>query len=590
MHGLTFPGAVEESQEFFDRDGPMAKIHAALQSRAGRTVVILGGRLVGKTSLLNVVAQWAEHQASFVVVRLAHAGSREELAAEIVHGIHEKVDPDGSTTDERFDHDGRFTFSTVARFVRTVQDLADRAPGSRFLLCIDEFDSLLQGCSDDEAGRILDLVLFLTEHAKLPIRFLFTISQVPERVRLSYSSPFLNQSTIVELRPWSATESREFTEWLLGDRLELDETAQGVLFRAAGGHPYFTKAVLQALLDAHRTSPAGVHPSPVDAMDAAVQTAGRSREVAVALANIADVHLSSKAILLLDRAAINSAGLGRRDIRDLGPSDGVLETLTENGFLSSDGRGYSLRLGLWRQWRAARLEGGRAAHGGPVAGLGQAFQRLIGGKAVKPALLSLLAVMLLTAVLGTVFFLPSASITAGDCTGTGSGLRARVSYPSYVSSGDEQRLQVKVTNDSSSVQPVVGSAVVNFPSAQSARMNVTTDNAISFDNLSPGEQQTLVVAFTYAQPGRLLPDTGSRVPVELRMSAAGTSCPTKRWSMTVAPVPHLRDLRKAIFGLIGLVGIPLLVDWFGRRLGGRRRIHAHDQDDAAESGSTAHRR
>jgi hypothetical protein len=563
MRELIFPDPVERPSDLFDRRRARKRVHDALRSPARRPVVILGGRLVGKTSLLNLVVQWAERRGSYLVVQLAHASSRDELAAEIVHGIHEQVDPDGADPPGLFEGDGPARLPAAGVFVRVVRDLTARAPASRFLLCVDELDSLLEGCSPDDATKILHFVLYLTEQAKLPIRFLFTMAQVPRIMRSSYASPILNQATIVELTPWSPAESAQLADCLVRGRLELDEEAQRALYAAAGGHPYFTKAVLQALLDRHPAVPQVVRPTPAD-LAAAAAAAARSAEVTLALSNIAEVHLAEQGVTLLDKAAASPSGLTGRDLRELPPAHDALDTLTRDGYLHHDQArdAYTLRLGLWRHWRAPRL-GGRPAR--RAVGLMPSLQRLIHLKSVRAALLSAMAVLGLALIASLVLFQPTGRVTADGCTGDAAGVQARVSYPSHVFNGDEHRLQVRVINDTGG-RRATGSAVVGFPAARSGEVNVTSNNVISFNGLGPGEQQTLSVSFTYAQLGRLLPDTGARVPVELRMSAGGEACATERWTMAVAPVPHLRELRAAAGFLLVVVVVPLLLQWLGDTL------------------------
>lgn len=565
---ITFPQAVEEEADFFDRADPVDKICAALNRRDRRTVVILGGRLMGKTSLLNVVTHWAESQA-FAVVRLAHAGSRSDFMAEIVHGIQERVGPDGRAGGELAGPDAAPGAATVARFVKVIQDCAARAPDLRFLLCVDEFDSLLQGCKDDdEARQILDLVLYLTVHARLPLRFLFTMSRIPERVRLSYSSPFLNQSAIVELEPWSASQSRDFTEWLLDDRLRLDEDAHRMLFEATGGHPYFVKSVLRALMARPEPDPRPEPGPDFDsdqrpavnpiAMQTAVQAAVRSREVDVALSNIAAAHLSDPEVAVLDRVAASPGGLMIRDDAELA----VAAALDDSGLLTQDGNRYSLRLGLWTQWRRIRPQVTRPR---PLAGLGRAVKAVVGGKALMAALLSLLGFLLLALAFVAVFLFPRRSFTYADCPGAAASLRVRVSYPAYVSSGDQENISVQVLNESpAGSAPIDGFATALFNSPP-GRVSLGSGNTIAFNRLPPGGQESLTVDFSYAQPGHLFPDTRPGIPVQLRVSAAGSSCPPRPWSLGIAPIPHLRVVRSAAFGLVGVVLIPLMIELSVRR-------------------------
>jgi hypothetical protein len=563
---LVFPDAVEGAQDLFDRRRQLDEVQKALRAPARRTVVLLGGRLLGKTSVLNVVTHWAEDHGSYVVVRLAHAGSREAFMAEIVHGIHDRVGAGRSITRELFGRNGTLRTTTVARFVKTIQELAARVPRMRFLLCVDELDSLLQGCSDETARELLDLLLYLTEHARVPIRFLFTMSRVPERVRLSYGSPFLNQATIVELRPWSAPEAREFADWLLGDRPPLDEAGHAALFAATGGHPYFTKAVLRALQDGPRPAPAGSEPQPA-AIASAVRRAACSREVDIALSNLLGVYLPAGAPAVLDRAADSPTGVAAASIRDAAPADETFERLVDAGLLTRDGRRYLLRLGLWRQWRSVR--GASTRRPRRWVGLVRAVRRFLGGRAARVGLLSSV-VLLLALAFGPGALFPDKSTTIAGCPGPSRGLRVHASYPSYVSTGDEHELRVRVEHDGTDPDPIDGYVGVEFPAGGSGRVDRHGDTGLTFDRLRPGEQRTLTVAFTHTQPGRLLPDTRPGVPVVLTVQAAGRPCRAERWSIPVAPLPYLRNIQNGALGLVFLLPVPLLIELLARRISEHR--------------------
>lgn len=579
---LVFPEAVEAASDLFGREAQVRRVQEAL-GRAGRlTVVLLGGRLVGKTSVLNVVAQWAEAEASYQVIRLAHAGSREELMAEIVHGIHERVGASRSTNRELTRQDA-LRNSTVARFVKLVHELAGRAPHSRFLLCVDEFDSLLQGCPDGTARQLLDLVTYLTEQARLPTRFLFTMSRVPEVIARSYGSPFLNQATIVELGPWPEGQTRQFADWLLGGRLRMDPTGHAALFAATGGHPYVTKAVLQELLEAEPATAdpvaaAAAYAAAVDAaaVDAAVAAAVRSREVDIALSNIASVYLPDGAVPVLDRAATSPTGLTHASIRDLPAPDTILDTLTEAGLLTREHRHYRLRLGMWRQWR--RLPHPPDSRPGPLA-------RLIGlirlvrrsrpirwpapGNRLRAGLAATL-LLLLGLAYGPQLLFSDQRQTIRPCDGTASGLRVTASYPAYLSAGDQHQLQIQVANTGTGAAPVTGTLVVNFPEGGPGPVTIHGDNGASFEQLRPGQQQTLQVSFTHRQPGRPLPRTRPAVPAQLVVQTAAASCASHSWTMPVAPLPYLRQLQRGAVTLVAVLAIPLVIDLLIHRISSHR--------------------
>jgi hypothetical protein len=336
--------------------------------------------------------------------------------------------------------------------------------------------------------------------------------------------------------------------------------------------------VLKALL-----AGGGAEPVSADAVSSAVEAAVRSPEVDVALSNIAAVHLPAGAVGALDRLAV--VGRPGRDAR-AAVSEGVLRTLTEAGLVALDGKRYVLRLGLWGPWRLARPEGASRHHS--LSRYGRGLTRLVGGRAVRASLLTSVILLVLVLAFGSAFLIPGRTFTAQGCGG-GSGLRVRVSHPAYVSTGDEYQLEVQVQNDGGSPGPVDGNVVVWFPASAAGPVNLNSNNAITFGRLRPGEEQKLVVSFTHAQPGRLLPDTSSTIPVELRLSAAGVDCPSQRLSMAVAPIPRLKALQRAASVLVLAFLVPLTVEVLLRRHGGRQPPTAGDRPPVPAGGRAAGR-
>jgi hypothetical protein len=144
-----------------------------------------------------------------------------------------------------------------------------------------------------------------------------------------------------------------------------------------------------------------------------------------------------------------------------------------------------------------------------------------------------------------------------------------VSYPTLVSLGDEHELRVKVVNGDSSAEPIDGSVVVAFPASPPGEVD-PGDNVLSLDQLQPAEQRSREVGFTVTQPGRLLPDTGARVPVALQTTVPGAACSTETLSLPVASLPYLRNLQRGALALLLLLPAPMLVEAVARRLSHRR--------------------
>lgn len=340
-----FPDPVPDRANLYDRVPALSDV---LDSLRYRTTVIKGGRLIGKTSLLNVVGQLAEEQGEFAMIRLAPADSRVAFMAEILDGIHQWVD-------EHCDNLPRMptpepSVGSVAQFRQRIA--AERVTGVVFLLCVDELDSLVQNWDEHEARLVLELIEHLDTMPKLPVRFLFTLSTIPDLVLRSFRSPILNQSKIITLEPWDADEAARFIEWLVDDQFIFDEAALTALFAAAGGHPYFTKAVLNTLFTGLPYTPGARYVSAARVVDAARQVV-HSPEVDLALTNLLGAHLSADAAAVLDRAGNSPTGVTGRSLGDLPSAGRVLSSLQADGLLCQQGDRYLLRLGVWREWRAA---------------------------------------------------------------------------------------------------------------------------------------------------------------------------------------------------------------------------------------------
>jgi len=204
-------------------------------------------------------------------------------------------------------------------------------------------------------------------------------------------------------------------------------------------------------------------------------------------------------------------------------------------------------------------------------------------------LLTSLFVLLAVLGCGTAFLIPTEKVTATECIGAVSGLQVRVAYPLFISSGDEETLRVTLTNHGT-FDVEDGFVVVDFPvdafDAAGRNVSIPSDNAMEFDQLKPGEQQSLAVAFTYTQGG-LLPGFHSSLPAEIVVSAANSTCPIESQSLTVAPIPYLRNLQKAALGLVAAVLFPLMVEWTLKHCGRRRTPSTGDQRPAKPDATLA---
>jgi hypothetical protein len=549
---LYFPDPVPDRANLYDRSPVLADV---LDSLRYRTTVVLGGRLIGKTSLLNVVAQSTEEHGEFAMVRLAPADSRAMFMAEILDGISQWVNdwcngPAQLPAQEQ-------SVGTVAQFCQRIAMLAEQVTGVVFLLCVDEFDSLVQTWDEHEARSVLELIEHLATMPKLPVRFLLTMSTIPDLVLRSFRSPILNQSKIVTLEAWDADEAARFIEWLVGDQVIFDEAALAAVFAAAGGHPYFTKAVLDTLLTGLPYTPGSRYVS-AERVAAAIHQVVRSPEVDLALGNLLGAHLSADAVALLDRAGNSPAGVSGRGLGDLPAAGQLLGSLQAEGLLLKQGDRFLLRLGLWRAWRAASLS--FSTRRPLLRRIGRASRRIGFKRATSGVLWAAVTVPLVAFVISTAYLEPERTIVARPCGAPDARLAVYATYPAYASSGDRQQIDIVVVNNGSA--DANGSVLVSFSAGQAQQDSA---NGTTFTGLRPGEQATLDVDLTTTAPAGWLNPSRSYVGVELAVSAT-TACRAQRWSINVAPIPHLQLIQKVAGTAVLVFLIPLAVDLVARRM------------------------
>jgi len=311
----------------------------------------MGERVMGKTSLLNVVVEWARQEKQLVVLQLPHVNSRDAFAEEILDGMAAEAGTSLHRLGLR-DTQGQLRLSTVVEFARVAGELSAGATSRSFLLCLEELDSMLVKCPDDAtANQILDFILHVVTKTSLPIKFVFTMTRTAPQILRSDASPFMSAARIASLAPWTFEESHAFVAWLLGGAVTLDEDAHELLFAAGGGHPYLTKAVLQTLqeLETHRAHGASIT---VEHIRSAIAASVASPELDFTLDNIVKVHFSDEEVQVLRRAATGSGGLSVAELRALpGSWPSVAHELQRRRYLRADDPGgYAQAFGLLAEW------------------------------------------------------------------------------------------------------------------------------------------------------------------------------------------------------------------------------------------------
>jgi hypothetical protein len=340
MRDLHFPEAVKNAADFFDREGEFVQIQRMLVSPVRKPITIVGERKIGKTSLLNVIADWLVQKPTHRVHFLPDTYTRDEFIAEMLQAICNATGDDLHQTG-LLNSEGRFRLVTKGEFVQVAKRLTSQEPLSTFFFCIDEFDGMLSNWDDLTAKEISSLVFYLIEKTDLPIKFLFTMNQITKQIQRYYPSHFLSAGNIYRLKLWSDEQSRDFVEWLLEGRFVFTPEAFARLFCVAGGHPYFTKAILSALYERYETMPEGFSITPDD-LAPAIDASLHSEEVGYILSNILEMHFSEEEKTLLREIFSNPQTNPR--------NSSIARNLVTRGYLDEQGTTYNLRLGILRHW------------------------------------------------------------------------------------------------------------------------------------------------------------------------------------------------------------------------------------------------
>jgi hypothetical protein len=350
---LNFPNPVETRADLFDRDAELQLVLAALRSVARRPIVIMGERVMGKTSLLNVAAEAAAVDLRRAVLHLPHVEDRDGFAEELLEGIAGEVGTSLYREGLR-DGNGDLRLST-SELVGVAGELSARRGDGGLLLCLEELDSMLVKCpGDGSAQRLLDLILELVTSTSLPLELLCTMTRTDRQLLGADAGPLVRAACVARLEPWSLEATGELVSWLFKGTVTLPRDAQETLYAACGGHPYLTKAVLQALRGGEEVT--------TDRLRAAIAATVASPELDFTLENIVKVHLSPAELRLLVEVAGRGGRIDGPDLRALGDRyPEVALRLQRRGYLRPSGdqgcaQAYGL-LGQWlltKPWAAAR--------------------------------------------------------------------------------------------------------------------------------------------------------------------------------------------------------------------------------------------
>ncbi len=358
MIELNFPNPVSNQKDFYDRQEPLERIKQSLSSESARPLVILGERRIGKTSLYTRSINFVKEELSeqFTPLLLPHGASIysfndfvRELLQTLSKALNKKLAESGL-----MGQDGKLQLLSMGQLSETLAQLISKS-NKTFIICMDEFDAALANSSPTDADKILGLTGYLAERADLPITTLFTITHSIRQPQDAFHSPDITKAEVIPLAPFTQEDLATMTVGLLDKKITFPQAAQNHLYRLSGGHPYFSKLLLDCLIQ--RRLPADdVIQATTQMVEQAAADAAHDPRVRHAINNIYHIHFSEQEKVIILLLAERNAPLTAQSIRQLGASYiTAAKRLHRRGYLDLQEDGsYSFHiafLGYWlREW------------------------------------------------------------------------------------------------------------------------------------------------------------------------------------------------------------------------------------------------
>ena len=185
---IVYPAVISARRDFYDRRDEIDTVWPLLlnQSCLG-PIILLGERRSGKTSLLRLLIDRLETETanSLASVLIPYEGVA--TASELIYWMLNAVrnylaKQSGGTNVLR--NLPPVEDTSVQGAIEALRALLALVPGRKMVLCIDEFDSILNSArrlgDAAETNRVLSLVVALTEATNLPVQLLLTAVHLPD--------------------------------------------------------------------------------------------------------------------------------------------------------------------------------------------------------------------------------------------------------------------------------------------------------------------------------------------------------------------------------------------------------------------------
>ena len=191
---LNFPDPISDETHFFGRDEVWKQVQWCLWGPNPRPIIVLGERYIGKTSLLRVsIQRMKSFSESHLIPILLPSGSKLSSYNSLTTSIYNSLQTAINEIQPKNDSQKTVRVQQsvpVHQFIKRLEELISGFHGKTLVLCLDDFDSILQPLiqegSEQEIKSIIDLIdALIMERRNLQITLFITASKIPEVLRKS---------------------------------------------------------------------------------------------------------------------------------------------------------------------------------------------------------------------------------------------------------------------------------------------------------------------------------------------------------------------------------------------------------------------
>lgn len=359
MANLIFPDPISDEAYLIGREAELETFEVNLLQNIRRPFLIVGERRIGKTSLQTVSVSRLSRKTKdkiipIVIPTVTGISSASDLAIEVLQAFcrHFQINlydlgiiaPNQS-----------FPIPPYGVFIQTLSNIIKGLEDKTFVLCIDEWDTILVKLKSDsdETDRIFGLIDSLVDaRHHLPIVLSLTMTLLPEKLQESYGSRAILQTCeYIQVLPLELPDSQKLIYSVFDTAYHADQAAINRLHELSGGNPYILKLLLKYLLDERRKNPSTDQILPED-IENILPKAVADPQANGVLANIYDVHFKpeeQKKLLCL--MALQAKPIELEELHYLGNNySRAARELAQRGYLSINQHSLTWRMEYFYHW------------------------------------------------------------------------------------------------------------------------------------------------------------------------------------------------------------------------------------------------